>query len=153
MHVRDIMEQPAVTCSTNSNSNHAAQLMWEHDFGSLPVVDHDGRLAGIVTDRDICMGAYTQGATLSEIPVSSVMTQHALACHPGDTVETAEELMREAQIRRLAQIRYEGGATSYLEVLDADTRLFSAELGLAEAQLAELDSVVELYRALGGGWN
>lgn len=55
--------------------------------------------------------------------------------------------------RRLAQIRYEGGATSYLEVLDADTRLFSAELGLAEAQLAELDSVVELYRALGGGWN
>ena len=40
--------------------------------------------------------------------------------------------------RRLADIRYQGGATSYLEVLDADTRLFDAELGLAEAQLSEL---------------
>lgn len=54
--------------------------------------------------------------------------------------------------RRLAQLRYEGGATSYLEVLDADTRLFSAELGLAQAQAGELASLVEIYRALGGGW-
>ena len=54
--------------------------------------------------------------------------------------------------RRLAQIRYEGGATSYLEVLDADTRLFDAELGLAQAELSELTALVEIYRALGGGW-
>jgi multidrug efflux system outer membrane protein len=54
--------------------------------------------------------------------------------------------------RRLADIRYQGGATSYLEVLDADTRLFSAELGLAEAERSELAELVEIYRALGGGW-
>jgi multidrug efflux system outer membrane protein len=54
--------------------------------------------------------------------------------------------------RRLAQLRYEGGATSYLEVLDADTRLFSAELSFAQAQSSELASLVEIYRALGGGW-
>jgi multidrug efflux system outer membrane protein len=54
--------------------------------------------------------------------------------------------------RRLAQVRYEGGATSYLEVLDADTRLFDAELGLAQAELSQLSAVVEIYRALGGGW-
>jgi multidrug efflux system outer membrane protein len=54
--------------------------------------------------------------------------------------------------RRLADIRYQGGATSYLEVLDADTRLFVAELQLAEARQAELSSFVEVYRALGGGW-
>ncbi|HZP48086.1 MAG TPA: efflux transporter outer membrane subunit [Vicinamibacterales bacterium] len=54
--------------------------------------------------------------------------------------------------RRLAEIRYQGGATSYLEVLDADTRLFDAELGLAQAQLGELTGLVEVYRALGGGW-
>jgi multidrug efflux system outer membrane protein len=54
--------------------------------------------------------------------------------------------------RRLAEIRYEGGATSYLEVLDADTRLFDAELGLAQAELGELSALVEIYRALGGGW-
>jgi len=54
--------------------------------------------------------------------------------------------------RRLAQVRYEGGVTSYLEVLDADTRLFDAELGLAQAELSELTALVEIYRALGGGW-
>jgi outer membrane protein, multidrug efflux system len=54
--------------------------------------------------------------------------------------------------RRLTQIRYEGGAASYLEVLDADTRMFDAELGLAQAELNELAALVEIYRALGGGW-
>jgi multidrug efflux system outer membrane protein len=54
--------------------------------------------------------------------------------------------------RRLAEIRYEGGATSYLELLDADTRLFDAQLGLAQAQLGEISALVEIYRALGGGW-
>jgi outer membrane protein TolC len=43
-------------------------------------------------------------------------------------------------------------ATSYLEVLDAETRLFDAELLLAEARRAELSAFVEVYRALGGGW-
>jgi outer membrane protein, multidrug efflux system len=55
--------------------------------------------------------------------------------------------------RRLAQVRYEGDVTSYLEVLDADTRLFDAALGLAQAELGERSGFVEIYRALGGGWN
>jgi multidrug efflux system outer membrane protein len=67
--------------------------------------------------------------------------------------ERQELLFQSAQdARRLADVRYQGGATSYLEVLDADTRLFDAELGLAEARFSELADLVELYRALGGGW-
>jgi multidrug efflux system outer membrane protein len=57
-----------------------------------------------------------------------------------------------ADARRLAEIRYRGGATSYLEVLDSDTRMFSAELGVTQAELAELLALVQIYRALGGGW-
>jgi multidrug efflux system outer membrane protein len=52
----------------------------------------------------------------------------------------------------LANIRYDGGVTSYLEVLYNEQELFSAELSLARARLNELLSVVSLYRALGGGW-
>jgi multidrug efflux system outer membrane protein len=52
----------------------------------------------------------------------------------------------------LANIRYQGGVASYLEVLDAERQLFSAELGLSQTQLLELSSVVGLYRALGGSW-
>ena len=67
--------------------------------------------------------------------------------------ETQQALVAAAQdARRLADLRYQGGATSYLEVLDSETRLFSAELALVEAQLDELVGFVEIYRSLGGGW-
>ena len=52
----------------------------------------------------------------------------------------------------LADIRYRGGVASYLEVLDAQRQLFSAELGLSQTQLLELSSAILLYRALGGSW-
>jgi outer membrane protein, multidrug efflux system len=53
---------------------------------------------------------------------------------------------------RLANIRYRGGVTSYLEVLDSERQLFDAELGLARSRRDELLAVVRIYRALGGGW-
>jgi multidrug efflux system outer membrane protein len=53
---------------------------------------------------------------------------------------------------KLSKMRYRGGATSYLEVLDSDTRYFVAQLSLAQAQLRELQSLVQIYRSLGGGW-
>jgi multidrug efflux system outer membrane protein len=53
---------------------------------------------------------------------------------------------------RLARIRYQGGATSYLEVLTTDTNLFAAQLNLATAQQNEALTLVQLYSALGGGW-
>jgi outer membrane protein, multidrug efflux system len=53
---------------------------------------------------------------------------------------------------RLANIRYAGGVTSYLEVLDSDTLSFNAEINLAQAQLNERLALVQLYNALGGGW-
>jgi outer membrane protein, multidrug efflux system len=53
---------------------------------------------------------------------------------------------------RLARIRYEGGQTSYLEVLDTDTLSFNAQISLAQAQLNERLALVQLYNALGGGW-
>jgi len=53
---------------------------------------------------------------------------------------------------RLGSVRYDGGVTSYLEVLDSDTRYYSARVALAQAQLSERLAVVQLYNALGGGW-
>jgi outer membrane protein, multidrug efflux system len=53
---------------------------------------------------------------------------------------------------RLSDIRYRGGASSYLEVLDSNTRTYAAELTLVTAQLNELLDYIQLYRALGGGW-
>jgi multidrug efflux system outer membrane protein len=67
--------------------------------------------------------------------------------------EQQEKLVAAAQdATRLARLRYEGGSTPYLEVLTTDTDLFSAQLTLATAQQGEALSLVQLYSALGGGW-
>ena len=64
-----------------------------------------------------------------------------------------EQLTHSAEeATKLSDMRYRGGAASYLEVLDSNTRYFSAQLSLAQAQLAELQSLVQIYRSLGGGW-
>jgi multidrug efflux system outer membrane protein len=116
---------------------------------------------------------FTAGRTRSQVAVAEARREEALIVYQ-QTIrqafrEVADALVgyrklrefREQQAllvtaaqdaRRLADIRYRGGATSYLEVLDADTRLFGAELSLAEGQLGEITALVELYRALGGGW-
>lgn len=64
--------------------------------------------------------------------------------------EALVETLRDAV--RLAGIRYRGGVTSYLEVLDVESRLFGAELDLVRARQDERVAVIQLYRALGGGW-
>jgi multidrug efflux system outer membrane protein len=67
--------------------------------------------------------------------------------------EQQEKLVFAAQdATRLARMRYQGGATSYLEVLTTDTNLYSAQLNLASAQQSEALTLVTLYSALGGGW-
>jgi multidrug efflux system outer membrane protein len=67
-------------------------------------------------------------------------------------VAQASQVAALRQAADLAEVRYRGGVASYLEVLDAQRALFSAELGLSQTQLLELGAVVELYRALGGSW-
>jgi outer membrane protein, multidrug efflux system len=66
-----------------------------------------------------------------------------------------QELLTDAakDADRLSNLRYKGGATSYLEVLDAETRQYAAELTLAQARLNEMLDYVQLYHALGGGWD
>jgi multidrug efflux system outer membrane protein len=64
----------------------------------------------------------------------------------------AERVEANRMAAELANTRYEGGVTSYLEVLYNEQELFSAELSLSRAEVNELLSVVQLYRALGGGW-
>jgi multidrug efflux system outer membrane protein len=65
-----------------------------------------------------------------------------------------EELLVQAlrDTDRLSQLRYKGGLDSYLQVLDAERNLFQGELTLAQLRKNELLSIVQLYRALGGGW-
>ena len=108
MHLKEIMSQPVVTCPVTSTLDAPARLMWEFDCGVIPLTAEDGRLSGIITDRDICMAALTQGKPLHEIQAAGVMTAHPVACHIDDTVEAAERQMTSAQVRRIPVVDGEG---------------------------------------------
>jgi multidrug efflux system outer membrane protein len=82
--------------------------------------------------------------------VSDALVEHRKRREFRTEQEQLVEALREAA--RLANTRYQGGVTSYLEVLDSERQLFDSELALAQSQRDELLAVVRLYRALGGGW-
>lgn len=101
MKVEQIMSRPAVTCLVSDTANRAAQLMWDEDIGCVMVLDAEGKLAGVITDRDLCMAAYTRGAPLWQITVGDVMTKSVAVVRQDDRLGMAEALMRSKRVRRL----------------------------------------------------
>jgi multidrug efflux system outer membrane protein len=128
--------------------------IWSAALGAVQPVFNGGRIRSQVelaeARRREALVAYLQSIQQAFREVSDALVGYRKI---REFRAQQELLFASAQdARRLADIRYRGGAASYLEVLDADTRLFAAELGLAQAQLSELAELVEIYRALGGGW-
>jgi CBS domain-containing protein len=116
--VADLMTREVHACTIHDALNAAARIMWDHDCGCAPVVDAHGRLVGIVTDRDICMAAYTQGIPLTAIPVERVMSPRVVSCARGDDLETAHRLMRTHEIHRIPVADSRGRLVGILSLSD-----------------------------------
>ena len=101
MRVRDLMSSPAQTCTSKDTADRAASLMWEHDIGSIPVVDPEAGLLGVVTDRDLAMACHLQNRRLAEIPVLSVIGKRVFSCSPDHSIAQAEQIMAAHQVHRL----------------------------------------------------
>jgi CBS domain-containing protein len=101
MNVEEIMTKDVKCCSADATLAIAAELMWEKDCGCMPVCDGDGRVIGMITDRDICMAAWMTGRALHELRVNDVMTHEIVSCRVQDLLETVESRMREHQVHRL----------------------------------------------------
>lgn len=118
MLAKHIMSQPVCVCHLSDNLDQAARLMWEDDCGAVPVVDGEGRAVAMLTDRDICMAAYTQGRALQQIGVSTAMSKSLHACLPDDPLEQVEQLMMEYQLRRIPVLDYDGHPVGILALND-----------------------------------
>jgi CBS domain-containing protein len=108
MKVQELMSSDVVTCRPDDMLERAAQIMWEHDCGAVPVVDAESHVVGVITDRDVCMASYTQGRPLWQIPVSTACSHTVYSCTLSDSVQNAEKLMRTTQVRRLPVVDTEG---------------------------------------------
>jgi CBS domain-containing protein len=100
--VRDLMTADVATCGTDASLADAARIMWSRDCGFVPVTRGErGPLCGVVTDRDACMAAYTQGRPLAEIPVRTAMATDVVSVHEDEPLTLAHARMRERRVRRL----------------------------------------------------
>jgi CBS domain-containing protein len=123
------MTRVIYTCDTHANLDAIAQVMWDHDCGYVPLVNEDEKLAGVITDRDVAMAAYTQAKRLADIPVEEVMSKHVHTCEPSASIELAHQIMRGAEIRRLPVIDEQGklvGLITWSELFAAAQRESSA---------------------------
>jgi CBS domain-containing protein len=143
MNVQSLMTKNPKCCRADEALSTAAYLMWECDIGSLPVVDQEHQVVGMITDRDICMAAYFQDRPLSQIPVHQVMASQIVTCRPEDDVKTAERLMRDNQIRRLPIIDREGHLMGVVSINDL-ARKAASDQHLSSPRVGETGVVTTL---------
>ena len=127
MKVKDVMTHDVKTCTPDTNLAATAMIMWENDCGIVPVVHSDGKVIGMITDRDICMAVATKNRTTSDVAVSEVFTGNLYACTPDDDIRDALKVMRTERVRRLPVINAYGMLEGILSLNDVVLRAESAQ--------------------------
>ena len=147
MKVKDIMIHPARSCGPETTLNEAAMMMWDTDCGALPVVNFEGKVIGMITDRDICMATATRNRPPSEITVFETITGQVHACAPGDDIHAAMETMARHQVRRLPVVDDRGLLAGMVSMNDIVLRA-GERVGRHAPSLTEED-VVGALKSIG----
>lgn len=126
MNVRDLMTSDVRTCRPETNLAEVVRDMWEGDCGALPVVSDDGRVTGIITDRDICIAVATRGRAADRIAVRDVARDHVYTCLPNDDASAALQTMKLHKIRRLPVVDVDGHVRGMLSLNDIVTHAGAA---------------------------
>jgi CBS domain-containing protein len=125
--VRRVMTANVVTCTPGDTLHRAAQIMWDRDCGAVPVVDAGGRISGIVTDRDLAMGAFTQGLPLVAIPVGRVASGRVHTVSVNASIDDVVAVMGRERVRRV--VVTDSGQKAVGIVALADVARYVSSLG------------------------
>jgi CBS domain-containing protein len=151
MKVEQLMTRNVETCAAADRLNAVARIMWERDCGCVPVVaDGDGaaRVVGMITDRDVCMAAYTQGRPLADITVGSAMSRDVRACHATDSIGAAMKVFEQHQLHRLPVLDEHECLVGLLSVADlAREAAREHRRGTKDVTDADLGEMVEAISA------
>lgn len=121
--VRDIMTSDPVCVRPEDSVIAAAQLMRSQHIGPIPVIDHQGRLVGIVTDRDLAIKVVAEGRSPGETKVTDVMSSQPYTRAPNDDVEQVIQTMEEHQVRRVPIVDEECCLVGIVSQADVATRM------------------------------
>ena len=118
MKVRDIMSAPPQICRAETDLATASRHMKQTATGMLVAFDGHGKIAGVVTDRDLALAIGTSRRDVRDRRVSDVMTGHVRSCHEQDNVHEALATMARAHVRRLPVLSADGDLKGVLSVDD-----------------------------------
>ncbi len=118
MIARDVMNPGAVCCRPDTNVAAAVELMWKRNCGILPVVGANGKLQGVVTDRDICIAMGTRNRLPGEITIGEIATNNVFTCGPDDEIHQALLTIAEQKVRRLPVVDERGVPVGILSLDD-----------------------------------
>jgi len=137
MLIRDIMSPNVVSISPEESAALATRLLYRHNIGALPVCAEDGRVKGIVTDRDIvlrCIAAESDPATT---PIKEIMSKHVTSIGPNDDVRVGTRIMAKEQVRRLPVVS-DGRVVGMVSLGDmAKTHSYDMEASKALSEISE----------------
>ena len=139
MKVRELMNPHVVSLATTDSTALAARLLSRHNVGSVPVCTTDGRLRGIVTDRDIVLRCIAAEEDPAQTPVREIMTRGCYTVSPEDDCRQATRIMAARQIRRLPVV--EGGKLVGMLSLGDLARCHSFDMEASQA-LSEISEHV-----------
>ena len=104
MQVKEVMSRRIIAISPEETVAVAARLLSQHNIGALPVCSRDGRLRGMVTDRDIVVRCVAAGDDPERTRVAEIMTRRVLAAEPDRSVDEAARLMAREQVRLVGMV-------------------------------------------------
>jgi len=142
MQIKNLMTTDVATCRPETNLAIVAKLMWDKDCGFVPVVDAAGKVAGVITDRDICIASATRRLLPDQIMAAQAMRRPPIhTTQPEDTIEKALSTMKQFQVRRLPVVAADGtlkGVVSMNDIVLASQR----KEGPAPAEILSTLSVI-----------
>lgn len=144
--VRDVMSANVITVDADSFIAAAALRMRDHNVGAIPVVGTDGKLTGILTDRDIALRVVAEGLNPDTTTVQSVMTPDVTWCHADLPLDAAVKLMEEGSVRRIVVVDLMHKPLSIVSTDDLALRANDL-IGHVLAKIAQNAQIAEGLRA------
>ena len=117
--ITEAMTPSPTTVGPDATTQEAARAMKSENVGSLPIVE-DGRLVGVITDRDITIRVVAEGKSV-ETPVGQIASKEGVCGDPQQSLEEAARLMAEHQVRRLPVCEEDGKLVGILAQADVAT--------------------------------
>lgn len=146
MKTKEVMTGTPYYCQPETNLGSATELMWNANCGFLPVEAPDGKVIGVITDRDICIALGTSGRSSGDVTVAEVMSGRLCSCAPDDDIHIALQTLREGKVRRLPVIAANGSLEGVISIDDIVLRTEPQSLG-KEPELSS-DEVVRTFRTI-----